>query len=320
MKVGKFMENNQLATEKLTPIDDAWWESILAEDEIPSNKKNSKASFGIKRSNIDLNWEHAIEIFERDQIIIMNVINLNKGGLLVEQKDIHGFIPCSHLVDLSPNMNKEERDRSLTAYLGKKVRLKIIECLPAEGRLVFSERAAQTESGRRTELMENLQVGQSVCGVVTNITDFGVFVDLGGVEGLIHISELSWGRVDHPSKILTLGQKVNVIILEIQPDRCRVALSLKRLAPNPWIGVEEIYSENQIVPVEITSLTTYGAFARVDDCIEGLIHFSEIPLMDNEKIKDVLKPGDKIMVKILKVDISRQRLGLSLNFQKSERN
>ena len=309
------MDDKQLAIDELSAIDDAWWESILAEEEIHSNKKKSKASFGPIRSGKDLNWEKAIEIFERDQIIIMNVINLNKGGLLVEQQNIHGFIPCSHLVDLSPNMNKEERDRFLSAYLGKKVRVKIIECLPGEGRLVFSERAAQTESGRRTELMENLQVGQTVCGVVTNITDFGIFVDLGGVEGLIHISELSWGRVDHPSKILVLGQNINVLILEIQPDRCRVALSLKRLAPNPWIGVEDNYHENQIVPVEITSLTSYGAFARVDDCIEGLIHFSEIPLLDNKNIKDVLKPGDKIMVKVLKVDISRQRLGLSLNFE-----
>ena len=310
------MVDNQLVIDELTPIDDAWWESILAEDEKLNNKKSSKANFGTKKRCVDLNWEHALEIFERDQIISLNVINLNKGGLLVEQKDIHGFIPCSHLVELSPNMEKEERDRFLSSYIGKKVRVKIIECLPDEGRLVFSERAAQTEAGRRTELMENLQVGQNVCGVVTNITDFGVFVDLGGVEGLIHISELSWGRVDHPSKILELGQKISVLILEIQPDRCRIALSIKRLVVNPWIGVEDTYHENQIVPVEVTSLTSYGAFARVDDCIEGLIHFSEIPLLDNENIKDVLKPGDKIMVKILKVDISRQRLGLSLNFEK----
>jgi small subunit ribosomal protein S1 len=310
------MHDEKLAIEELSAIDDGWWESILAEEEIRSNKKKFKSNIGLYRSGFDLNWENAIENFERDQIIIMDVININKGGLLVVHKNFHGFIPCSHLIDLSPNMNKEERDKSLSAYLGKKVRVKIIECLPCEGKLVFSERAAQTESGRRTELMKNLQVGQSICGVVTNITDFGVFVDLGGVEGLIHISELSWGRVDHPSKILVLGQKVNVLILEIQLDRCRVALSIKRLTPNPWIGIDGTYHENQIIPVEITSLASYGAFARVDDCIEGLIHYSEIPLLENRNIKDVIKPGDKIMVKVIKVDISRQRLGLSLNFEK----
>lgn len=310
------MEDNLLAIEEITPIDDAWWESILSDDEFQNTKKNSKEKKGIKKPGVDLNWEQAIKIFEQDQIICLNVINLNKGGLLVENKDFHGFIPCSHLIGLSPNMEKIERERCLAAYLGKKIRVKIIECIPVEGRLVFSERAAQTESGRRTELMNKLEVGQIADGVVTNITDFGVFVDLGGLEGLIHISELSWGRVDHPSKFLNYGQKVKVLILEIQPDRCRIALSLKRLVPNPWTNIEDIYQENQIIPVEITSLTSYGAFARVDDCIEGLIHFSEIPFLDNKNIRSVLKPGEKIFVKVLKVDISRQRLGLSLNFER----
>ena len=311
------MDDKQLAFEDFPAIDDGWWESILAEEEgFRYNKKKSKASFAPKSTDNHLNWDSAVDIFNRDQIIHLTVVNFNKGGLLVDQNGIHGFIPCSHLIDLSPYLTKEERDRSLSSYVGKSVCVKIIECLPNEGRLVFSERAAQTKSGRRTELMDKLQVGHSVTGNVTNITDFGVFVDLGGIEGLIHLSELSWGRVDHPLKFIDIGQKVNVLILEIQPERCRVALSLKRLTPNPWIGVENKYHENQIVPVEITSLTSYGAFARLDDSIEGLIHFSEIPMKNNENIKDYLKPGDKILVKILKVDISRHRLGLSMNFEK----
>jgi len=310
------MDDEQLAIEEFSAIDDAWWESILAEDNNRSIKNNHTSNRGSNSSGIDINWEYAIDIFEKDQIIIMDVFHVNKGGLLVDHKDLRGFIPCSHLIDLSPNLDRSEREKALSTYLGKRIRVKIIECIPDEGKLVFSERAAQVESGRRMELMENLQVGHVVCGVVTNITDFGVFVDLGGIEGLIHISELSWGRVDHPSKILGLGQSVNVLIIEIQPDRCRVALSIKRLKPNPWIIVEETYRENQIIPVEVTTLTSYGAFARVDDCIEGLIHFSEIPLSDKMNIKDVLKPGDKIMAKVLRVDISRQRLGLSLNFEK----
>lgn len=309
------MEDKKMVIDEYTVIDESWWESILAEDETLDEKKNYKPSVGIKKSGEDLNWKYALEVFQRDQIITLEVVNYNKGGLLVAHNEIEGFIPCSHLVDLSPNMNKEERERSLLGYIGKKVRLKVIECFPSEGRLVFSERAAQAKAGKRKEIMENLQVGKNVCGKVTNITDFGVFVDLGGVEGLIHISELSWGRVDHPSSILELGQKVVVLVLEIQPERCRVALSLKRMTPNPWNGIEENYQENQIIPVVITSVTSYGAFARVDDCIEGLIHFSEIPLLDNMNIKDVLKPGDKINVKILKVDVSRQRLGLSLNIE-----
>ena len=307
------MDNKQLTIEEFPAIDDGWWESILAEEGIRKNRKKSKQSFGLKSSDNHLNWDIAVNVFNRDQIVHLKVMNFNKGGLLVNWNGIQGFIPCSHLIDLSPNLSKDERDRSLSSFVGKSICGKIIECLPGEGRLVFSERAAQTKSGSRTELMNNLQVGETVHGNVTNITDFGVFVDLGGVEGLIHLSELSWGRVNHPSKILEVGQKVNVLILEIQPDKCRIALSLKRLSPNPWEGVQNKYHENQIVPVEITSLTPYGAFARLDDCIEGLIHFSEIPLLENETLKDHLKPGDKIQVKVIKVDYFRQRLGLSLN-------
>lgn len=315
------MNDRQLTIEEFPAIDDGWWESILAEDEcVGSNHKKNKELLNIKISDTDLNWQKAIDIFKKDQILPVTVTNFNKGGLLVEFTDINGFIPCSHLVNINPAKSKEEKEMALAAYVSQIVNVKIIECSPAEGRLVFSERAAQTESGRRSELRKNLKVGQIIRGEVTNITNFGVFVDLGGVEGLIHISELSWGRVDHPSKILSLNQTVNVLILEIQPDLSRVALSLKRLSPNPWVGVEDIYHENQIVNVEITTLTSYGAFARIDDCIEGLIHYSEIPLLGNKSIKDVLKTGDKLAVKILKVDVSRQRLGLSLNINEKEIN
>lgn len=307
------MDENHLAIDDIPEIDDGWWESILAEEENKQfNSKPNTASRRSKRPDKNLNWERALDIFDNDQIIQMSVTNFNKGGLLVSHIDIHGFIPCSHLVDLSPNLSNEERERSLAAYVGKSINLKIIECSPVDGRLVFSERAARTESGRRTELMEGLQVGAIVRGDVTNITDFGAFIDLGGVEGLIHISELSWGRVDHPSKILNIGQELNVLILEVHPDKCRVALSLKRLTSNPWMGIESKYQENQVIPGEITSLTSYGAFARVDEGVEGLIHSSEIPNINDMKIKDLLTPGDKILVRILKVDISRQRLGLSL--------
>jgi small subunit ribosomal protein S1 len=308
------MVNKQFSFDEIPTIDDGWWESVLAEDTGKRiNKKIPGHIDGHDKLSKGLNWERACNIFNQDQIIIMLVTSFNKGGLLADQDGIHGFIPSSHLVDLSPQMTKEERERCLSAYVGKKLSLKIIECVPDEGRLVFSERAAKTEPGRRTELMENLQIGQKVSGEVTNITDFGVFVDLGGVEGLIHISELSWGRVNHPSQMLKIGQNVDVLILEILPERCRVALSLKRLVSNPWDGVESKYRKNQIVPVVITSLTSFGAFARVGEDLEGLIHSTEIPLSPNTTIKDVLHPGDEVMVKIMKVDISRQRLGLSLN-------
>jgi small subunit ribosomal protein S1 len=158
----------------------------------------------------------------------------------------------------------------------------------------------------------SLQSGQHVTGEVTNVTDFGVFVDLGGVEGLIHISELSWGRVGHPSDILEVGQRVEVVVLEVTPERCRVALSLKRLFPNPWEDAAERYPVGAVVPAVITALVPFGAFARLEEGLEGLIHVSEIPLPANVAPKDILAPGQSVQVRILQVEVPRQRLGLSM--------
>jgi small subunit ribosomal protein S1 len=190
--------------------------------------------------------------------------------------------------------------------------LKIIECVPEEGRLVFSERAARAEAGKRPALFSTIQTGQRLTGEVTNLTEFGVFVDLGGVEGLIHISELSWGRVSHPNQICKIGQRVEVLVMEVTPERCRIALSLKRLMSNPWETARERYSVEAIFPAVVTALVPFGAFARLEEGLEGLIHVSEIPLPANGTIKDILSPGQSVQVRILQVDASRQRLGLSM--------
>jgi small subunit ribosomal protein S1 len=152
-----------------------------------------------------------------------------------------------------------------------------------------------------------------VVGEVTNVTDFGAFVDLGGVEGLIHISELSWGRVAHPSQVVQIGQKVEVLVLDVAPERCRIALSLKRLFPNPWETVEQRYPINGVFPAVITALVPFGAFARLEEGLEGLIHTSEIILPEGVNVKDFLVPGKTLQVRVLQVEASRQRLGLSMH-------
>jgi small subunit ribosomal protein S1 len=307
------MANKQISLDDLPELDDGWWKSVLADSAEWKEPKgitrvnNEKATVGK-----GLDWANAKDIFRQDKIIEFVVTGFNKGGLLVDNDDMHAFIPCSHLIGLSQQMSKEEREICLSTYIGKKLSLKIIECIPDEGRLVLSERAAQTESGRRTELLNSLQSGQKVCGEVTNITEFGAFVDMGGIEGLIHLSELSWGRVHHPSQILTVGQRLEVLVMEIIPEKWRIALSLKRLVANPWENADIKYYKNNIVPVVITSLTPYGAFACVEDGLEGLIHTSEIPMPPNTTVNDVLRPGQKVKARIVKVDISRQRLSLSL--------
>jgi small subunit ribosomal protein S1 len=205
-----------------------------------------------------------------------------------------------------------ERERFLSEYVGRDLRLKVIECVPDEGRVVFSERAARADAGRRTQLFSSLQPGHVATGEVTNITDFGAFVDLGGVEGLIHISELSWGRVIHPSHILHLGQKIQVQVLDVLPERCRIALSLKRLQANPWESIGQRYTVNAVVPAQITSVVSFGIFARLEEGLEGLVHVSEMDLSEGQMVKDRFTERQVIKVRILHMDPHHQRLGLSL--------
>jgi small subunit ribosomal protein S1 len=300
-------------------LDEGWWDSILAEEgrftaplPLPKPVMEKEKEEEKEKPKPVVDWERALQVYRADQIITLNVIGFNRGGLLVECDGLSGFVPCSHLLDLPSQPDLSRRDDCLSAYNGRVLRLKIIECVPEESRMVFSERAARAEPGKRTVLFGSLQVGQTVEGEVTNITDFGVFVDLGGVEGLIHISELSWGRVTHPRQILHIGQHVAVLVLGVLPERCRVALSLKRLHPNPWEKAEQRYPINCVVPAQVTALVPYGAFARLEEGLEGLIHVSEIPLPPNGAVKDILAPGQEVAVRVLQVDAPRQRLGLSM--------
>jgi small subunit ribosomal protein S1 len=292
--------------------DEGWWASLLAEEESHRRPAAARQPKVEERGKMPADWEQAMTLYRQDQIVTLAVTGHNRGGLLVEGDGLYGFVPCSHLVDMPAQLDENGREECLAGYVGRVLRLKVIECVPDEGRIVFSERAARAEAGKRTQLFNSLQAGQRVTGDVTNLTDFGAFVDLGGLEGLIHISELSWGRVSHPSQVLRVGQRVEVLVQEVAPDRCRVALSLKRLYPNPWETAEARYPIHQIVPAVITTLVPFGAFARLEEGLEGLIHTSEIPVPPNAALKDVLTSGQAVQVRILQVDIARQRLSLSL--------
>jgi small subunit ribosomal protein S1 len=307
------MVKNYIPHSEPPVVDEGWWAAVLAEDEKLGGAQVPVSAQKVEdRSKPSLDWDHATLIYQQDQIIAVTVTSHNRGGLLVEGEGLSGFVPCSHLVDMPVLAEADRRDDCLSAYVGRTLKVKIIECVPDEGRMVFSERAARAEAGKRMILFSSLQSGQRVTGEVTNVTDFGIFVDLGGVEGLIHISELSWGRVNHPSDILQVGQSVDVLVLEVAPERCRVALSLKRLYPNPWVDAADRYPVNAVVPAVITALVPFGAFARLEEGLEGLIHTSEIPLPEDAAPKDVLVPGQSVQVRILQVEVSRQRLGLSM--------
>jgi small subunit ribosomal protein S1 len=254
-------------------------------------------------------------LYHQDRIVELSVTGYNRGGVLVEGDGLYGFVPYSHLVEMAAHPEKQNREEGLETYIGRSLRLKVIECAPEDGRVVFSERAALAEPGKRMDLFKTLLSGQTIRGNVTNITDFGVFIDLGGVEGLIHISELSWGRVAHPSQIVKLGQEIDAQVLEISPERCRVALSLKRLLPNPWEKANTDFAVGQVVSAVVTSIVSYGAFARLDAGIEGLIHASEMTLEGGNTVRDVINENQEIQVRILHVDAAHQRMGLSLNLE-----
>ncbi len=312
-------------------IDEGWWSSVLAEEgrnsshPLPRSAGNrsevrgeampaqgkAEAADSVDRKFV-ANWDQVKDMYMHDQIIDLSVTGHNRGGLLVEGNGMYGFVPFSHLVGLSDKAENFDRDRDLEAYVGRSLSLKVIECVPEDERVVFSERAAQSEPGRRAELFSALQPGQNVKGVVTNITDFGVFVDLGGVEGLIHISELSWGRVLHPNQIVKMGSTVDVQVLDLAPERCRVALSLKRLLPNPWQNAAVDFPKGCIMSATITSVLSFGAFARLDAGVEGLIHASEIPIEEGKSLKEILSEGQAVQVRVLHLDAAHQRMGLSM--------
>jgi small subunit ribosomal protein S1 len=307
--------------------DEGWWESVLAEERQyapphpphggikPKSVHQAKVEAMPAAPAAQVDWDTVKELYSSDRIIELAVTGHNRGGLLVEKDTLSGFIPFSHLVDLAGKEQDANRDVSLEGYIGKTLRVKVIECVPEEGRVVFSERAALAEPGKRSELFNQLQAGSRLKGTVTNITDFGVFVDLGGVEGLIHISELSWGRVSHPNRIVRLGEEIHVQVLDVSAERCRVALSLKRMAANPWERALVDFPVGTIHRAVITSVMSYGAFARIEAGVEGLIHASEMVLEPNQSPRDILFEGKELQVRILHVDPAHQRMGLSLLLQ-----
>jgi small subunit ribosomal protein S1 len=315
-------------------MDDTWWSTLLAEEDryTASAKKTSSrpsakspspepavqkerkpAGSRQEKSGGKVNWNHAQTLYVRDEVVCLRVSGTNRGGLLVTGNDVHGFVPVSHLVDIPADISTAEREKMLNAYVGQSLPLKIIECDPERGRLIFSQRAALVGDGQRNLLLDKLQDGGRVRGIVTNITNFGAFVDLGGVEGLIHISELSWGRVQHPEEAIHVGDEVETMVLSLDKDNCRVALSLKRLYPNPWETAEERYFPGLVVDAIITSVVPFGAFARVEQGLDGLIHASGMNLDQADgKPADLLREGQQVKVRVLHVESKRQRLGLCL--------
>lgn len=304
---------SHLEDEQPPMLDEGWWSSVLSdEDAHNASHKEAAPKASVQPLLNVVDWPHVQDLYEHDVIIELQVHGYNRGGLLVQGEGVQGFVPVSHLVEMPNGASDEERRRILAGYLGRTLQLKVIECEPSQERIVLSERAALAGEGRRKQLFRTLKPNEVVTGTVTNVTDFGVFVDLGGVEGLIHVSELSWGRVQCPSEVLRVGQEVSAIVLQISEENARVALSLKRLYPNPWEKLLECYKPGDVVPATVTSIMRFGAFARLDEGVEGLIHISSISLPEGVDLEHFLEPGQYIRVRILHIEAERRRLGLGL--------
>ncbi|MEJ2550867.1 MAG: S1 RNA-binding domain-containing protein [Anaerolineales bacterium] len=297
-------------------MDESWWSAVLQDEGRyqSADRERSPQTKCDKTDNVGdaQDWTWAKDLYERDDTVNLNVIGYNRGGLLVEARSLRGFIPVSHLVDVQQDTDNDDFSELLESIVGSELTLKVIEFEPERGRLVFSERAALAGPGKRMELLANLKPGECVEGKVTNITRFGVFVDLGGVEGLVHVSELSWGRVRHPCDVVNCGQTLKVHVLSVDRDLGRVALSLKDLLPDPWNAVDSRYHVGEIVEGTVTNVVKFGAFVGIEEGLEGLIHVSELGDGNLLHPRNVVREGEKVRVRIIHIDAEDRRLGLSL--------
>src|SRR5690348_7578649 len=275
------------------------------------------AVLSLKRANTERQWRIAEEQFKNGELLKAKVIDYNKGGLIVDVAGIRGFVPISQILNLkreevAAGGENQETAAKLQAMKDKELQLKIIEINRARNRLILSERLAAQEwrQKRREELLDELKPGEVRHGVVSNLANFGAFVDLGGADGLVHISQLAWSRVNHPSEVLKVGQEVEVQVLSVDKEKKKIALSIKRAEVDPWTTVESRYTVGQLVKGTITKIAPFGAFARIEDGVEGLIHLSE--LMPGMDPKSSLHEGQQLQLRILRIDADRRRLGLSL--------
>jgi len=291
-------------------------EEVLAYVVNPQDR-DGRIVLSLSQADLEKEWRSLEKLFDAGEIFEGTVTGYNKGGLIVQLGQVRGFVPTSQLVSLS----RWDEERSLTReelrakMVGQQLWLKIIELDRQRNRLILSERAANRiwRKEQKEQLLASLNEGDVCHGRVSSLCDFGAFVDLGGADGLIHLSELSWTRVSHPKEVLQVGEEVDAYVMNINREKRRIGLSLKRLQPDPWSQAEEKYSEGQLVEGTITKLTDFGAFVRLKgDEIEGLIHVSEL---SNDRIahpKEMIKEGETITLRIIRLDPDRRRMGLSL--------
>jgi small subunit ribosomal protein S1 len=275
----------------------------------------------LTRARAERGWRNLQQKFEAGETVEGEVVEHNKGGLVANVEGVRGFVPLSQIAELRRGGPEDSVEARLEAMKGRTLLLKVIEMNRRRNRLILSERAALQERRAREKdrLLSELQPGDTRSGVVSSICDFGAFVDLGGADGLVHLSELSWGQVAHPSQVVKVGEKVDVYVVGVDRDNKKIALSLKRLQGEPWTRVQDKYQVGQVVNGKITKLAAFGAFAEIEAGVEGLIHISELSDDRITHPKQVVREGDELPLKIIRIEPSRHRLGLSLRQSRTRR-
>ncbi|MDE2824092.1 MAG: S1 RNA-binding domain-containing protein, partial [Chloroflexota bacterium] len=308
--------------------------SIIAMVVRPESGDNP-AILSVDRAIGEQGWRFLEKAMDAGEVIQGKIAGFNRGGSIVEVEGVQGFVPMSQLVSVprerfriyqegADGLSEEEQDAihaSQNEELGREIPMKVLEVNRGRNRAIFSERQAVQESrdARKAKLIQELTEGEIRNGKVTGISSFGAFVDLGGADGLIHISELSWSMVGSPEEVVSVGQDVQVYVLRVDAENMKIALSLRRLQPEPWQTINERHHVGEIVNATITKLTNFGAFARVEDSIEGLIHISELSSRMINHPREVVREGEPVEVKILRIEPERRRLGLSLKQASEDR-
>ena len=302
--------------ERLTPEE---LSAIVVGSEVPvyivkPEDQDGSLIVSIYLAQIETAWQQAKEYQTGQKIIEEKVSGYNKGGLVVPFGKLRGFVPASQVVGLPRQLPDEERIQRLSQQVGRPIAVQIIEVDRKRKRLVMSEQSAQRgwREQQRQRLMDTLVEGQVTRGVVRSLANFGAFVDLGGVDGLVHISELSWQPIKHPSQVVHVGEEVEVHVLKLDREHGKIGLSLKRLQPDPWSIIETQFSVGQRAAGTITNLADFGAFVRLENGVEGLIHVSELSDTDVQHPSQIVSRGKRYLLEIIKIDPDRQRIGLSL--------
>lgn len=309
-----------IAGRELEVIDNEDREAFEVGQEIPvfvvsPEDSNGNVVLSFKRAQEQMAWTSVEKQMEDDDVIESKVIGYNKGGLIVGVHGLRGFVPASQISAIRRSQAVGDTPEQRWAkMIGEPISVRIIEVDKSRRRLICSERAASSESRQsiKERVIEELDEGQTYTGRVTSLADFGAFVNINGADGLVHLSELSWDRIQHPNEILEIGQEVKVKVINIDREKRRIGLSLRALSDDPWRSRIEKYSIGQLVEGEITRLTKFGAFARLEGDIEGLIHISELSETRIEHPKEVLKEGETVALRIIRIDPEQHRIGLSL--------